>query len=87
MVDNGALEEVRQLLALGLSGEMPAMRAIGVAQLGDYLEGKTSLEVAVELSVIATRQYAKRQVTWYRHQFDASWVHISEPAKLAEKLY
>ncbi len=82
MVDNGAVEEVKTLLELGFDREMPAMRAIGVSQLQDYVEGKTSLDEAIELSVIATRQYAKRQSTWFRHQFDESWTHISDPNAL-----
>lgn len=82
MVDSGAIEEVKALLELGLDQEMPAMRAIGVSQLQDHIEGKTSLEQAIELSVIATRQYAKRQSTWFRHQFDDSWTHISDPNAL-----
>ncbi len=73
MVDNGAIEEVEKLLELGLGSEMPAMRAIGVLQLANYLEGEFALEKAIELSVIATRQYAKRQMTWFRHQFDETW--------------
>ena len=73
MVDNGAIEEVEKLLELGLDTEMPAMRAIGVMQLANYLKGEIPLEEAMELSVIATRQYAKRQMTWFRHQFDETW--------------
>ncbi len=69
MIEQGALEEVRHLAALGLDRSLPAMRAIGVPQLIDYMEGKKTLEAAVEMAVIATRQYAKRQRTWFRHQF------------------
>jgi tRNA dimethylallyltransferase len=69
MVDTGAIAEVRALLALALDRSLPAMRAIGVPQLTDFIERKCSLDRAIEAAVIATRQYAKRQRTWFRHQF------------------
>lgn len=69
MIDQGAVEEVRRLTAMGLDHSLPAMRAIGVPQLIDYINGKIDEHTAVDLSVIATRQYAKRQRTWFRHQF------------------
>lgn len=69
MVENGAIEEVRRLAAKGLDRSLPAMRAIGVPQLIDYIDKKISLDGAVTTSVTATRQYAKRQRTWFRHQF------------------
>ena len=68
MVEAGALEEVRALLALGLDPDLPAMKAIGVAELGAYLAGKTSLEAAIAAGQQATRRYAKRQFTWFRHR-------------------
>ncbi|MGB7288439.1 MAG: tRNA (adenosine(37)-N6)-dimethylallyltransferase MiaA [Salaquimonas sp.] len=73
MVEKGALAEVEALMELGLDHEMPAMRAIGVSQLASTLKGERELDEMIELSIIATRQYAKRQRTWFRHQFDASW--------------
>lgn len=69
MIAQGAIEEVRQLAASGLDRSLPAMRAIGVPQLTDYVDGILSLDAAIEAAVIATRQYAKRQRTWFRHQF------------------
>ena len=69
MIEEGAVEEVRRLAALDLDRTLPAMRAIGVPQLLEYIEGKAELDTAVTNSVIATRQYAKRQRTWFRHQF------------------
>lgn len=69
MIDEGAVDEVRRLAAIGLDRSLPAMRAIGVRQLIDYIDGRVKLDAAVEASVIATRQYAKRQRTWFRHQF------------------
>ena len=73
MVDEGALDEVRHLIALDIPPQHPAMKAIGVSQLADYLAGRHSLERAVELASTATRQYAKRQMTWFRNQLGDEW--------------
>lgn len=72
MFDNGAVEETQALLALGLPGDLPAMKAIGVAQIGAWLNRELSRDEAIELSVNATRQYSKRQRTWFRKQM-ADW--------------
>ena len=73
MVDEGALDEVRHLIGLGIPPQHPAMKAIGVSQLADYLAGRHPLERAVELASTATRQYAKRQMTWFRNQLGDEW--------------
>jgi tRNA dimethylallyltransferase len=73
MLDSGAEEEVRALLALGLSPEMPVMKAIGVAQIAAMIEGSVSRAEVIETAAAATRQYAKRQMTWFRNQMDESW--------------
>lgn len=76
MLDEGALDEVKQLISLNIPPQHPAMKAIGVSQLGDYLAGRHSLEDAVNLSNAATRQYAKRQMTWFRNQLDENWERV-----------
>lgn len=68
MVETGALDEVRALRALALDPALPAMKAIGVAELGAYLAGKTGLAEAIRAAQRATRRYAKRQFTWFRHR-------------------
>ena len=68
MLEAGALEEVKQLVMQNLPENLPIMKTIGVRELSNYLRGKISLEQAVELCQIATRQYAKRQMTWFRNQ-------------------
>lgn len=67
MLRNGALEEVRALLALDLDPALPAMRAHGVPELAGYLRGVRTLEDAAMRAVLATGQYTKRQATWFRH--------------------
>ena len=68
MVEQGALEEVRALVARGLDPALPAMKAVGVREFAAHLAGETSLEAAVEATRQATRNYAKRQLTWFRNQ-------------------
>lgn len=79
MMDQGAVEEVEALLALDLSPEMPVMKAIGVSQIAAMLAGELTREGAIERASAATRQYAKRQMTWFRNQMDESWERI-DPA-------
>jgi len=66
MVEGGAVEEVEALLRRGLDPSLPAMKAIGVREIGAWLRGESSRDEAVSRAVIATRQYAKRQRTWFR---------------------
>jgi len=68
MLDEGALEEVKHLLALDLAPSLSAMKAVGVRELAGYLNGETSLESAVSAAQQASRNYAKRQMTWFRNQ-------------------
>jgi tRNA dimethylallyltransferase len=75
MMETGALDEVRALAALGLSSELPIMRALGVRPLLDLLAGRLDRETAVEQAKAETRQYQKRQTTWLRRQMSA-WNHI-----------
>lgn len=76
MFDEGAVAEVEALLRLGLSPEMPAMKAIGVSQIAAMLRGEMTPEQVVEQASAATRQYAKRQMTWFRNQMDETWERI-----------
>ncbi len=75
MFAGGAVEEVRALLALGLDPGLPAMKAIGVPEVAAMLRGDLTEGEAIERAVIATRQYAKRQRTWFRGRMaDWQWV-------------
>ena len=67
MLEEGALNEVRALLALGLDPSLPLMRAHGVPELSAHLRGCLSLEAATERAELATGRYTKRQATWFRH--------------------
>lgn len=76
MWHQGALDEVRNLLALQLDPALPAMKAIGVREISAFFAGEMTEAEANERAVIATRQYAKRQSTWFRNQLDESWRFI-----------
>lgn len=78
MMAEGALAEVKALLALGLDPQLPAMKAVGVAELARYLRGELALAEAVALAQRATRQLAKRQRTWFRHQPLAPAVFVAD---------
>ena len=72
MIESGAIEEVRTLLALGLDPGLPAMRAHGVREFANYLSGQTGRAEAIAKAKTETRRYAKRQMTWLR-RFMGDW--------------
>ena len=75
MLEQGAIEEVEAFLARDLDPTLPAMKAIGVREIGDWLAGTITRDEMIERSVTATRQYAKRQRTWFRGRMaDWRWV-------------
>lgn len=76
MLDGGAVAEVEALLARKLDPDLPVMRAIGVREIAAWLAGKLAREQAIAAGQQATRQYAKRQYTWFRHQPPQDWHRI-----------
>lgn len=68
MIKDGALHEVQALLDKNYAPTLPVMKAIGVQELMAHLQGKITLSEALELAQIATRQYIKRQLTWFKNQ-------------------
>jgi tRNA dimethylallyltransferase len=69
MMTQGAMDEVRIFLERGLNPILPSMKTIGVREIGAYFDGKISLDEAVTKAQQATRNYAKRQMTWFRNQW------------------
>jgi len=90
MLRRGLLEELRALRARGdLHADLPSMRLIGYRQLWEHLEGREAMESAVEKAVIATRQLARRQLTWLRAEPQAEWFDPHDPAtpdRVAERI-
>lgn len=71
MIEAGAVDEVRQLLTMGVDEKLPAMKMLGVPELAGYIRGEYSLDKAVAAAKLHTRQYAKRQRTWFRNKMNA----------------
>jgi len=75
MLEGGAADEVADLLSRRLDPALPAMKAIGVREIGAWLAGRLTREAMIERAVTATAQYAKRQRTWFRGRMaDWQWV-------------
>jgi tRNA dimethylallyltransferase len=87
MLRQGLIEEVRGLQARGdLDLDKPAIRAVGYRQVWEYLDGKVGYMEMIERAIIATRQLAKRQLTWLRAEEHAAWFDSLNPHVLQEVL-
>lgn len=78
MLQNGLLEEVMALKAMGCAKEMVSMQGLGYKEILSYLNGEVSLERAVYLIKRDTRHFAKRQLTWFRREKDVIWIPKNE---------
>jgi tRNA dimethylallyltransferase len=78
MFRRGLIGEVRELLRHGLAENRTAMQAIGYRQVVEHLRGVRSLPETIELVKIRTRQFAKRQMTWFRREAQIDWLKITE---------
>jgi tRNA dimethylallyltransferase len=83
MVDRGLLDEVRRLDAAGLRSGRTAPRALGYAQFLRVLDGASSVEQAADETIIATRQFARRQLTWFRADPRVTWLGWHDPDLVA----
>ena len=83
MVSGGGPEEVRALLARGLDPSLPVMRAIGVPEIAALLRGDSRGDEARAAGQTATRQYAKRQYTWFSRQPPSNWPRFVEAPEAA----
>ncbi|MEE8119049.1 MAG: tRNA (adenosine(37)-N6)-dimethylallyltransferase MiaA [Gammaproteobacteria bacterium] len=80
MLENGFLDEVRRLKNIvGVHAALPAMRAVGYRQAWGHLEGNYGVEEMRRRGVVATRRYAKRQLTWMRGEPGVTWVDAGKP--------
>jgi tRNA dimethylallyltransferase len=84
MFARGLVDETRELLKRGLAQNKTAMQAIGYRQVVEHLRGERSLPETIELVKIRTRQFAKRQLTWFRRQLDPEWIEL-KPDDAPEK--
>ncbi|QOD38259.1 tRNA (adenosine(37)-N6)-dimethylallyltransferase MiaA [Candidatus Wolbachia massiliensis] len=74
MIENGAIDEVKELLSMNLAPHLPAMKAHGVPEIIKYLQDEITLNEAIQIAQANTRHYAKRQYTWFKNQFPNSEV-------------
>jgi len=82
MIEKGWIEEVKNLLEKGYSIELKPFKAIGYKYIIYYLQGRLSLEKAIELIQRDTRHYAKRQLTWFKKDPDVYWFSSDEKEKI-----
>ncbi len=85
MFRRGLVEETRDLLKRGLEKNKTAMQAIGYRQVVEHLRGERDLSQTIELVKMRTRQYAKRQLTWFRRHGNCKWIELG-PKDLPEDL-
>ena len=84
MVDAGLQQEVEQLDAVGLRSGKTASRALGYAQFLQVLDGELTEDAAVEETIVATRQFARRQLTWFRADPRITWLDWQDPELVAK---
>jgi tRNA dimethylallyltransferase len=82
MFRRGLVDETRELLKHGLEQNQTAMQAIGYRQVVEHLRGERSLSETIEQVKIRTRQFAKRQLTWFRRQLDPEWIELKPDESL-----
>ncbi|WP_448535672.1 tRNA (adenosine(37)-N6)-dimethylallyltransferase MiaA [Pseudothermotoga sp.] len=85
MIEDGLVEEVKSLLKMGYSKDLNALKTIGYQEIIEYLEGKESFERTIEKIKRNTRQFARRQLIWFRRYRDATWLNVNDD-KVLEKL-
>jgi tRNA dimethylallyltransferase len=74
MFENGLIEEVRGILAQGIQDSVPPLHSLGYSETLQYLKGKIGLEESIRLTQNRTRQYAKKQMTWFRKESEIHWI-------------
>lgn len=86
MISKGLIDEVKALLDMGYSPELPAMKGHGYRELCEYFLGKISLDKAVEAIKRDTRHYAKRQITWFKKWIDIEWFHPDKVREIKDRI-
>ena len=76
MLKNGLLDEVKNLLEMGISRDATSMQAIGYKELVEYFEGRCTLDAAIDKIKQESRRYAKRQLTWFKRNNEIIWLNM-----------
>ncbi len=90
MVEKGLINEVEKLKELGYNSNMQSMKGIGYKEILSYLDGKLSFEEAIDKVKQGSRNYAKRQLTWFRKDSRVEWIHkqqFKDEAEIASFMY
>ena len=85
MIEDGLVDEIKSIFDYGISTGNTAFKAIGCKELYDYFSGKISLETAIDKIKQYSRNYAKRQITWFKRINDVIWLNFSENSTLSHK--
>ncbi|MGF7047535.1 tRNA dimethylallyltransferase [Paenibacillus sp. DS2015] len=83
MLQQGLVEEVSSLLHKGYGSGLISMQGLGYKEIISYLQGEMNLEDTITLLKRDTRRFAKRQLSWFRHMNEISWVDVTEPANFS----
>lgn len=86
MMENGLVEEVKKLKAMGCHRGMVSMQGLGYKEILDYLNGECTLDEAVYILKRDTRHFAKRQITWFKRERDVRWVNLEKFSGDLEKV-
>jgi len=81
MMEKGLIEEVKRLRKQGYREALRRIKTVGYYELSRYLDGETSREEAINKIKQNTRQYAKRQLSWFRNQVETNWIDITNMSK------
>ena len=84
MLEDGLIQETKELLSLGIGPETTAMQAIGYKEIIPYIQGKMTLDEAVDNLKRSSRRYAKRQLTWFGNRHDIVYINLSEYNNIEE---
>jgi len=81
MIAQGLVDEVKSILDMGYTANLNALQTVGYREIIEYLEGKITLDKAVELIKRNSRRYAKRQITWFRRWNNVNWLNLDTLSK------
>lgn len=86
MINSGLVDEVSNLLKMGYSKNLVSMQGLGYKEIVCYLEGEISLDYAIEIIKRDTRRFAKRQITWFKHQCKGNWIEMDKENDVLESI-
>ena len=89
MIENGLVDEVRNLIKMGYSPELVSMQGLGYKEIVPYIQEKTTLDTAIDEIKQKTRHFAKRQLTWFRNKTDGQWLDVTgeSPQYICDKMF